>query len=85
MELSVRDAKARLSQALDAAARGERVIVTRHGKPYAEIRSAEQGGPIDWDALDAHRKKMGWDKVEWEWPAEFDDPAFSREVLGLDG
>lgn len=85
MELSVREAKARFSEAAEAAARGERVVVTRHGKPFVEMVAPKpRKMPIDWDAVEAHQRAKGWDKMDLDWPEEFDDPAFSRKVLGLE-
>jgi prevent-host-death family protein len=37
MELNLRDAKARLSRLVDAALRGEEVIITRAGKPCVRL------------------------------------------------
>lgn len=88
MKMSVREARANFAAALEAAEKGEHVIITKNGKPVAELGppAAEPKKKLDWDALDKIRKQHGWDKLEPEdvWPAEFDDPAFSREVLGLD-
>lgn len=45
--------------------------------------SRRRGG-IDFDKLEATRRRLGLpDDIE-EWPTEFDDPAFSRRVLGLE-
>ncbi|MFZ4690616.1 MAG: type II toxin-antitoxin system prevent-host-death family antitoxin [Polymorphobacter sp.] len=40
MELTVSEGKARFSEAAAAALRGERVTVTKDGKPYVEIVAA---------------------------------------------
>ena len=37
MELTIREAKARLSELVAAAGKGERVIITRHGLPAVEL------------------------------------------------
>ena len=37
MEMSVREARAQFATALSAAERGERVTITKNGKPIAEI------------------------------------------------
>ena len=36
-EIALREAKAKLSQLVDAAERGETTIITRHGRPVAEL------------------------------------------------
>lgn len=43
MEASVQEARTKLSQLLDAVARGERVVITRHGRPAAELVPARTG------------------------------------------
>jgi prevent-host-death family protein len=84
MELSVREAKARFAEAAAAAARGERVTVTRYGKPFVELVPARARGGIDFDKLERVRRELGLDGLVIEIPPEFDDPAFSRRVLGLE-
>ncbi|HXC88998.1 MAG TPA: type II toxin-antitoxin system prevent-host-death family antitoxin [Stellaceae bacterium] len=39
---SVADAKNRLPKLIDRALQGEEVVITRHGKPVAELRSLNQ-------------------------------------------
>ena len=39
MNVSVYDAKTNLSRLLDRAARGEEVVITRHGRPIAKLVS----------------------------------------------
>lgn len=68
-----------------AACNGERVIITRHGHPAVELVRCERRGGIDFDKLHAVRRRLGMDGDGERWPSEFDDPAFSRQVLKLDG
>jgi antitoxin (DNA-binding transcriptional repressor) of toxin-antitoxin stability system len=86
MEMSIREAKARFSEAIAAVERGESVLVTKHGRPVAELRKPEpRKGGVDWEAGEAYLKSVGWNAEGVDlWPPEFDDPAFSRKVLGLD-
>ena len=84
MELALREAKARLSELVAAARNGERVIITKHGQPAVELVRCERPGGIDFDKLEAARKRLGIEGDRQRWPREFDDPAFSRRVLGLD-
>jgi len=84
MELSIREAKARFTEAAAAAARGERVVVTKHGHPFVELVPARSLGGVDFAKLKRIGKELGLDKLKAEWPEEFDDPAFSRRVLGLE-
>jgi prevent-host-death family protein len=89
VELSVREAKAQFSAALAAAERGERVTVTRHGKPVAEIVPIVAETPeAFWERAARVRKRLGIEQDESmtgeAWMAWFNDPAFSRAVLGLE-
>jgi len=84
MELPIRDAKARLSELVTAARRGERVIITKHGQPTAELVRCDRRGGIDFDKLEAFRRRRGIEGDGDGWPEVFNDPAFSRSVLGLD-
>lgn len=85
MELSIREAKARFSEVAAAAARGERVVVTKQGLPFIEwIPAQKKRNPIDWEKLRETARALGIDSEAYHWPDEFDDPAFSRRVLGLE-
>ena len=90
MEFAVSVAKARLSGLVAAAERGERVVITRRGKPVAELVpcAAAGGGGIDFEKLENVRRRLGIENAPPEeiaaWKADFEDPAFSRKALGLD-
>lgn len=85
MKMSVREARANFASALEAAERGEHVVITKNGKPVAEMGPPSGKKGLDWGALEQFGKERGWDKLKPEdvWPPAFDDPAFSREVLGI--
>ena len=83
METPLREAKARLSELVAAAYGGERVVITKHGEPTVELVRYRKSGGIDFDKLDAACERLGVEQDEEGWPAEFDDPEFSRKVLGL--
>lgn len=85
MEMSVREAKARFSEAIAAAERGETVLVTKYGRAVAQIVAPPKKRPLNFAAADAYLKSVGLDQIEVDlWPEQFDDPAYSRRVLGLD-
>ncbi len=44
MQASVHEAKTNLSKLLEAVERGERVVITKYGKPAAELVPARKGG-----------------------------------------
>ena len=84
MELAVREAKARLSELISAAEKGERVVITKHGVPAVELLRCRPRGGIDFKKLEESRRKLGIEGDGERWPEDFDDPAFSRRVLGLE-
>ncbi len=84
MELSIREAKARFAAAAAAAARGERVVVTKHGRPFIELVPALKASGMDFEKAVAVRRELGLDGLKVTLPPDFDDPAFSRQVIGLD-
>ena len=59
MEFPIREAKARLSELVTAARKGERVIITRHGQPTAELVRCDRRGGIDFEKLEAARRRLG--------------------------
>lgn len=83
MEFALREAKARLSELVAAAQGGERVVITKHGEPAVELVRFRKRGGIDFDKLEEARRSIGIKDEDTEWPEEFDDPAFSRKVLGI--
>jgi len=83
MELSIREAKARFAEAAAAAARGERVVVTKHGRPFIELVSAQRTFGMDLEKAAHLRRELGLDGLKVALPPNFDEPAFSRHVLGL--
>ncbi len=84
MEMALRDAKARLSELVAEACRGERVVITKYGRPVVELVRCERRGGINFDKLEEDRRRLGLIGDGEGWPKEFDDPAFSRRVLGLE-
>jgi prevent-host-death family protein len=83
MELSIREAKSRFTEAAAAAARGERVVITKHGHPFVELVPARGVAGMNEERAMAVRRELGLDGLTVRLPPEFDDTAFSREVLGL--
>lgn len=58
-DYSVVDAKNKLSELIDRALKGEKVVITRHGQPVVEINPVKKRPRVltqaDLDWLDAHR------------------------------
>jgi len=96
MEMSVRQARALFAAALAAAERGERVTITKNGRAIAELGPLQPpvAPPVsakkawDWAELDCIQEELGIPTpdppLDDHWRKAFDDPAFSREVLGLE-
>ena len=85
MQLSIREAKARLSEAIVAMERGERVVLTRFGKEVAELcKPGPKKGGFDFEKAARIAAQLGIEQGSLKLPDYFDDPAFSRSVLGLD-
>lgn len=86
MEMSIREAKAKFSEAIAAAERGETVTITKNGKAVVDLVPAKPKKiKLNFAAADAYLKSVGWNADGLDlWPPEFDDPAFSRKVLGLE-
>jgi antitoxin (DNA-binding transcriptional repressor) of toxin-antitoxin stability system len=64
--------------------RGERVVVTKHGRPFVELVSAQKATGMDFEKAAIVRRELGLDGLKVNLPPNFDDPAFSRRVLGLE-
>jgi antitoxin (DNA-binding transcriptional repressor) of toxin-antitoxin stability system len=79
MELSMREAKTRFVEA-----RGERVVVTKDGRPFAGKGPAQRAAGMDFPKAALVRRALVIDGLSVGLPADFDDPGFSRRVLGLD-
>ena len=91
MEIAISAAKPRLSELVDAAQRGERVVITRYGEPAVELVACpkrRRGGAINFKRLAATKRRLGIvddpPEAAKEMIEAFHDPAFSRKVLGLD-
>ena len=88
-EYALDEAKDRLAEIVSDAERGERVVIAKDGEPVVElVRCSKRRGGIDFDKLEADCRRLGIEEASPEeaaaWKADFEDPAFSRKVLGLD-
>lgn len=89
MEMSVRAARAGFATAIAAAERGERVTITKNGKPVAELGPPADPAPKkpwDWDELDRLQEQLGIAKpsrpLDKEWQEWFDGPELAKEIWG---
>lgn len=83
MELSMREAEACFTEAAAAAARGERVVVTKHSRPFVELVPAQRASGMDFEEAAIVRRELGLDGLKVSSPSNFDDPAFSWQALGF--
>lgn len=57
--VSLADAKARLSELVERAAAGERIVITKHGKPVLElVKPTVQPRPVDLRALQKLTRRL---------------------------
>ena len=89
MELAVREATARLSELIAAAQKGERVVITKRGVPAVELVRCPPRRGFDFEKFEETLRELGIEgdaseEEVAEWRAAFHDPAFSRQVLGLE-
>ncbi len=85
MEISIREAKARFTEAASAAANGERVVITKHGVPFVELVPVAVRPTLDMEKLQRVRAELGIEKSDGRWFDEFiSNPEASRRALGLD-
>ena len=72
--VSIREAKNRLPELVRRAEQGERIVVTRNGKPVADITVHHKRGGIDWQAGERWLKARGVTRKESWISPDFDDP-----------
>ncbi len=91
MQLAVSEAKPRLSELIAAAERGERVVITRRGEPAVELVACpkrKRRGGINFKRLAETKRRLGIvddpPEVAREVIAALENPALSRQVLGLE-
>jgi prevent-host-death family protein len=89
MEMSVRKARAQFAHALAAAERGERVTITKNGRPVAELGPPAVIAPkkkLDWAEMDRVQKELGIPDPEVpldeEWLRSFNSSDWSEELFG---
>jgi prevent-host-death family protein len=75
MNVSIKEAKDRLSELVRLAESGETVVLTRHDQPVADlVPHVEKKGGINWGALEAIKARHGVDRIIEYIADDFDDP-----------
>ncbi len=77
------EAKAKLTQIVDAAEKGETVIITKHGRQVVRLVPVGRTGGFYFGADDPDRALFGLDGPSVPVTDAVDDYALSLEVLGL--
>jgi prevent-host-death family protein len=72
--VSIREAKNRLTELAREVEAGERITVTRNGKPVMELVQLDRKGGINWEAGEAYLKSRGLDRAMFWIAPDFDDP-----------
>lgn len=74
------EAKTRLTELVAAVENGERVVITRHGRPAAELILPRKSG-LDWAAIAAARAALGIGTVTAQLAPDFDAPLEEAALL----
>ncbi|MBL8906121.1 MAG: type II toxin-antitoxin system Phd/YefM family antitoxin [Rhizobiales bacterium] len=74
MNVSIKDAKNRLTELTRRVEKGETVTITRNGEPVADLVPHQRKGGLDWEALRDYKKKRGIANFVKTIPADFDEP-----------
>ena len=72
--VSIRAAKNKLTELGRRAEAGERIVVTRHGKPAFELTAPTKKGGIDWEAGNRWLKVQGITRTKSWISPDFDEP-----------
>jgi prevent-host-death family protein len=74
MNVSMKDAKNRLTELTRLVEQGETVTITRNGEPVADLVPHKPKGGLNWQALRDYKTKHGITNFVRTIPADFDDP-----------
>ena len=83
MEVDVRKARTRLGALIAAAEKGEKVVITRHGRPVVELTPVSEVGGFDFSLNDPLRAKCGLPNSPQPVSDAVDDRKLSRAVMNL--
>ncbi len=74
----MREAKTHLTELAREVEAGERILVTRNGKPVLELVAPRTVGGVNYEAGDAYLKSVGIERPIFELPDDFDAPLFEE-------
>ena len=74
IHVSIKEAKNRLSELVRLLEGGERIVITRNGKPVAEVGPVKAPFGTDWEALERWKAELGVEKLVTYIAPDFDEP-----------
>jgi prevent-host-death family protein len=74
MDVSIKDAKNRFTELARRAEAGETVVITRSGKPVADLVPHRSRGGLNYEAFDRYLAERGISKIVSYIAPDFDDP-----------
>jgi prevent-host-death family protein len=72
--VSIKRAKDTLPALVREVEGGARIVITRNGKPVAEVVPLQERRGIDWQAIEDWKKELGVEKLVTYIAPDFDDP-----------
>ena len=72
--VSMKEAKNRLTAIVRAVEEGDRVVITRNGKPVVDLVAHVRKGGIDLEGFRRWKEENGIDQFVGPIPDDFDDP-----------
>ena len=73
-QVGMHEAKTKLSQLVERAQAGEDVVITRNGKPVADVVPHRPAKGLNWEAIEEWKRELGVDSLVTYIAPDFDDP-----------
>ncbi|CAN7433803.1 type II toxin-antitoxin system prevent-host-death family antitoxin [Pararhizobium sp. LjRoot255] len=73
-QVSIREAKNKLTELARRVEAGETITVTRNGKPVMELVPAKKKGGINWEGFEKYKEEHGIKEIIGYVSPDFDDP-----------
>jgi prevent-host-death family protein len=73
-QVSIKQAKDTLPALVREVEGGARIVITRNGKPVAEVVPLQQRRGLNWQAIEDWKEELGVEKIVTYIAPDFDDP-----------
>jgi prevent-host-death family protein len=73
-QVSIKEAKDRLPALVREAESGTRIVITRNGKPVADVVPHRAAKGLNWEAIEEWKRELGVDALVTYIAPDFDDP-----------